>query len=78
MFMSKNDMGGMGVVASNALNPTPSIHPLAYRPKDACRIIGVGRTKLNDLINSGQLTRKKIGKKVTVILHAELEKLLAD
>jgi hypothetical protein len=73
--MSKIDMGGMGVVASNALNPVP---PLAYRPKDACRIIGVGKTKLNNLINSGQLTRKKIGPKVTVILHAELEKLLAD
>jgi hypothetical protein len=57
---------------------TTYTHPLAYRPKDACRMIGVGKTKLEDLIRSGKLTRKKIGPKVTVIMHAELEKLLAD
>jgi excisionase family DNA binding protein len=57
---------------------TTYTHPLAYRPKDACRMIGVGKTKLQGLINSGHLTAKKLGPKVTIIPHDQLEKLLAD
>jgi excisionase family DNA binding protein len=68
-------MGGMGVATVCA--PTPANHPIAYRPKDACRMIGCGKTKLRGLINSGELTVIKLGDKITLITHDQLEKLLA-
>lgn len=41
--------------------PQP-IEPLCVRVNDAARMIGVGRTKLYELISSGELETVKIGK----------------
>ena len=38
---------------------------------------GIGRTKLYELINSGQLIAKKIGKR-TIILKSDLDAFLAS
>lgn len=44
----------------------PTLEPLAYRVNDALRVAGIGRTKLYELINSGQLATRKIGKRTLI------------
>lgn len=48
---------------------------LAYRIKEACKAIGLGRTKLYELISDGKIATKKDGG-VTIILRSELERYL--
>lgn len=43
--------------------------------EEACTAIGIGRTKLYQAINSGQLKAKKYGKR-TIILKSDLEVFL--
>lgn len=45
--------------------------PLAYRVKDAAKMLGMGKSKLFALIADGQLPARKIGA-ATVILRADL------
>jgi len=54
--------------------PQP-IEPLCVRVNDAARMIGVGRTKLYELISSGELEAIKIGK-ATRITMVSLHKLV--
>ena len=42
------------------------IEPLAVAPKVACGMVGVGLTKLYQLINSGELEVVKIGRATRV------------
>ena len=48
---------------------------LSYTIDEACTLIGVGRTKLYEVLDSGELPAKKWGKH-TLILKADLERFL--
>lgn len=43
-----------------------SVEPICVRVNDAARMIGVGRTKLYELISCGELETVKIGKATRV------------
>lgn len=45
--------------------------PLAYRVKEAARLMGMGKSKLFELIKGGQLPARKVGG-ATLILRADL------
>ena len=49
--------------------------PLAVPIPEACRLLGVGRSTLYLLFNTGKLTRRKLGKR-TLILVEELDALV--
>lgn len=51
------------------------VEPICVRVNDAARMIGVGRTKLYELISSGELETIKIGK-ATRITTASLHQLV--
>ena len=51
------------------------VEPICVRVNDAARMIGVGRTKLYELISSGELEKVKIGK-ATRITTASLYRLV--
>tara|TARA_B100001057_G_C22459220_1_gene798184 strand:+ start:444 stop:638 length:195 start_codon:yes stop_codon:yes gene_type:complete len=51
------------------------VEPICVRVNDAARMIGVGRTKLYELISSGELETIKIGK-ATRVTTASLHKLV--
>jgi excisionase family DNA binding protein len=55
--------------------PVPMMEPLAVRIPEACRMIGVGRSKLYELIADGTIEIVKIGS-VTVIPVSHLKALL--
>lgn len=64
-----------------ALNPTDieesrSVRPLAVRVRDACRLTGIGRSKLYELIRAGEISTFKVGA-MTLIATTELERFLA-
>ena len=50
---------------------------LAYSVNGACKAIGVGRTKLYDLIATGRLKAKKLDKK-TIITQPELARMVDE
>ncbi|MEE4212911.1 MAG: helix-turn-helix domain-containing protein [Parvularcula sp.] len=56
------------------MNGKQHIEPICVRINDAARMIGVGRTKLYELISSGELEAVKIGKatRVTTVSLNEL------
>ncbi|MGA7450469.1 MAG: helix-turn-helix domain-containing protein [Rhodoplanes sp.] len=45
---------------------------LLFSVSEACRILGIGRSKLYSLIAAGELTVRKVGRK-TLIPRTELE-----
>ena len=51
------------------------VEPICVRVNDAARMIGIGRTKLYELISSGELETVKIGK-ATRITTASLHRLV--
>jgi excisionase family DNA binding protein len=53
--------------------PTPDL--LSVRIKEACRLTGIGRSKLYELIASGDVDVVKVGA-ITLIPMASLKKLL--
>ena len=52
-----------------------SVEPLCVKVNDAARMIGIGRTKLYELISKGELETVKIGK-ATRITTASLHELV--
>ncbi len=56
-----------------SLDPSPA--PITVRIKDACRITGIGRSKLYLLIAEGRIETVKIGS-MTLIPVASLEALV--
>ncbi len=50
---------------------------LSLSIEEACAATGLGRTKLYQLINSGELKARKIGKR-TIILKDDLEAFLNE
>ena len=53
----------------------PSVEPICVKVNEAARMIGVGRTKLYELIASGQIEAIKLGKS-TRITTASLHELV--
>lgn len=50
---------------------------LSFTVEEACAVIGIGRTKLYEVLDSGELPAKKWGKR-TLILKADLTAFLAS
>ena len=57
------------------MKTTPSPDPICVRVNDAARMIGVGRTKLYELIAAGEVETVKFGKS-TRITTASLHDLI--
>jgi len=53
----------------------PSVEPICVKVNDAARMIGVGRTKLYELIADGEVETVKLGKSTRVIT-ASLHRLI--
>lgn len=53
----------------------PPVEPICVKVNDAARMIGVGRTKLYELIASGEIEVVKLGKS-TGITTASLHKMV--
>ena len=51
---------------SSNTSPAPQIAPLAVSIDDACRILGIGKTKLHEEINANRLTARKVGAKTLI------------
>jgi excisionase family DNA binding protein len=56
---------------------TVMTRPLAYRVDDAAALLGIGKSKVWELIGSGRLKARRIDG-ATIILHSELELFLSD
>ncbi|TNE34537.1 MAG: DNA-binding protein [Alphaproteobacteria bacterium] len=57
------------------MNGNQPVEPICVRSNDAARMIGVGRTKLYELISSGELETVKIGT-ATRVTTASLHELV--
>ena len=53
-----------------------SLQPLAVRISDACRMTGIGRSKLYELIKAGDIATVKVGT-ITLVPVAALEAFVA-
>jgi excisionase family DNA binding protein len=54
-----------------------ALYPVSLSINNAARVIGIGRTKLYELINRGDLKTIRIGRRTLVLassIHAMLEK----
>lgn len=56
--------------------PKSQVEPAGLRVEDAAAYLGVGRSKIFDLLKDGELTQLKIGRSL-VIPRASLEALLS-
>lgn len=54
-------------LAMGTINPTPL---LSVRVGEASRMIGIGRTKLYELINAGDLEKIKIGRATLITVRS--------
>ena len=57
------------------MTTSPPVEPICVRINDAARMIGVGRTKLYELIADGEVKTVKLGKSTRVIT-ASLHRLV--
>lgn len=57
---------------------TGQYSPLVYSVREACRISSLGRTRLYQLINSGQLEVTKLGRRTLVNAESLRRLLLSD
>ena len=53
----------------------PTAMPIAVRVKDACRLTGIGRSKLYELIGNDEIETIKVGT-ITLIPMASLKRFL--
>jgi excisionase family DNA binding protein len=60
-------------VIENFPEDTP-FRPLAVRIREACRLTGIGRSKLNELIGAGEIEIVKVGTITLIPIHS-LQKL---
>lgn len=49
---------------------------LSYKPEQAAAVLGIGRSKVYELMNAGELESFKLGKS-RLIPHASLERLIS-
>ena len=59
----------------NKVRPNDHAKPLTVRIRDACRMTGIGRSKLYELIGRGEIETIKIGT-ITLVPVAGLEDFL--
>lgn len=52
-------------------------HPMAYRPNELPKILGIGRTSVFEAIKDGKLRARKFGS-ATIVLHADAVDFLAN
>jgi hypothetical protein len=64
------------MVGKTAERPSP-LEPLALRVPDACRVIGIGRTKLYGEAKAGRVKLIRIGGR-TLVPMDELRRLIAE
>jgi len=57
------------------VNTHPESPPEGLSVEDACRVAGLGRTKVYEAISNGRLKARKFGKR-TLILRTELQQFL--
>lgn len=55
----------------------PAIHPISVNVPDACRALGIARSKFYELVSDGHLSAFKVGKR-RLVRWAELERFIAD
>lgn len=55
---------------------TPAAERIAYSPQEVCRLLGIGRTTLYELIGDGSLETVKLGSR-RLITRAAIDRLLA-
>ena len=53
----------------------PQMEPISVRIREACRLTGVGRSKLYELIAAGEVETVKIGR-ITLVPMSSLRALL--
>lgn len=58
-----------------AAQEVPALEPIAYSVNDAIRVSSIGRTRLYQLINSGELEVRRIGRR-TLIPATSLRRLI--
>ena len=51
--------------------------PVSVTIDDTCRLIGLGRTKIYELIGQGKLRTKTIGRR-RLVMYASIEALMGD
>ncbi|MGF7156097.1 helix-turn-helix domain-containing protein [Novosphingobium gossypii] len=61
----------------NTLNGPAAAFPISVRVPEACRLTGIGRSKLYELIGEGRIETVKIGS-MTLVLTQSLRKLVED
>jgi excisionase family DNA binding protein len=59
----------------NSGTPEPQREGLSV--PEACRVAGIGRTKIYEAISAGSLKARKLGKR-TLVLRADLQQFLSD
>jgi excisionase family DNA binding protein len=57
------------------LKTQSSLAPLGYRPEQVARLTGLGRTKVFELIATGELESTKVGRS-RIVLARSVERLL--
>ncbi len=53
------------------------LRPVAYSPMQVCKIVGIGKTRLYQAIQRGDLRAKKVGRR-TLILDCDLQDWLGN
>jgi excisionase family DNA binding protein len=53
----------------------PPVEPISVRIREACRLTGIGRSKLYELIDSGEVNIVKIGR-ITLVPMTSLRGLI--
>jgi excisionase family DNA binding protein len=56
---------------------TPELPREGLSVTEACRVAGIGRTKIYEAISDGHLKARKFGKR-TLVLRSDLQKFLAN
>jgi len=56
---------------------TPQLEPEGLSVLEACRVAGLGRTKVYEAIGDGRLKARKFGKR-TIILRTDLQQFLIN
>jgi excisionase family DNA binding protein len=56
-------------------DPLPEIHREGLSVFEACRVAGIGRTKIYEAISDGRLKARKLGKR-TLVLRGDLQAFL--
>jgi len=58
--------------------PMPPAGLIGLSPDQACAVMGLGRTKLDEIVKTGELRARKLGKKKIIIARADAEAYLQN